>query len=114
VTTREPRALRARPGLSDFSPCRCIGTFFASSGLSRRVALSRHSGESDHVGAPTNNPSGLSRFRRPVAGRRPPSPNGERVVKSFRYVLTDPRRSDILRSNPGWRGSNAVRSIETS
>lgn len=81
MTTREPRALRARPGLSDFSPCRCIGTFFASSGLSRRVALSRHSGESDHVGAPTNNPSGLSRLRRPVAGRRPPSPNGERSVE---------------------------------
>jgi hypothetical protein len=39
--------------------------------------------------------------------------NGQQVVKSFRYHLTDPRRFDIMQSGPGWRGSNATRSIET-
>src|SRR5262249_13037844 len=29
-----------------------------------------------------------------------------------RYLLTDPRQSDILQSGPGWRGPNAIRSIE--
>src|SRR5438132_7198836 len=38
----------------------------------------------------------------------------KQVVKSFRYLLTDPRQFDILQSGPGWRGSNAIRSIATS
>jgi hypothetical protein len=29
------------------------------------------------------------------------------------YLLTDPRQFGILRSGPGWRGSHAIRSIET-
>jgi hypothetical protein len=28
--------------------------------------------------------------------------NGQQVVKSFRYHLTDPRRFDIMQSGPGW------------
>jgi hypothetical protein len=28
--------------------------------------------------------------------------NGQQVVKSFRYLLTDPRQFDILQSGPGW------------
>jgi hypothetical protein len=31
--------------------------------------------------------------------------NGEQVVKSFRYLLTDPRQFDILQSDPGWQGT---------
>src|SRR5262249_44226968 len=40
--------------------------------------------------------------------------NGQQVVKSFRYHLTDSRQFDILQSGHGWRGSNAIRSIETA
>jgi hypothetical protein len=40
--------------------------------------------------------------------------NGSQVVKSFHYLLTDPPQFDILQSGPDWRGSNAVRSIETT
>src|SRR5258706_12279456 len=40
--------------------------------------------------------------------------NGQQVVKSFHYLLTDPPQFDILQSGPDWRGSNAVRSIETT
>jgi hypothetical protein len=36
--------------------------------------------------------------------------NGQHVVKSFRYLLTDHRQFDILQSGPGWRGP----SIETA
>jgi hypothetical protein len=44
---------RDRRGSLISGPCRlCTGTFFVSSGLSRQVALSRHSGESDHCGSP--------------------------------------------------------------
>src|SRR5262249_39672173 len=39
--------------------------------------------------------------------------NGQQVVKSFRYHLTDPRQFDIMQSGHGWGGPNAVRSIET-
>jgi len=28
--------------------------------------------------------------------------NGQQVVKSFRYHLTDPRQFDIMQSGPGW------------
>src|SRR5262245_28964972 len=35
------------------------------------------------------------------------------VWLTFRYPLTDHRQFDILKSDPGWRGSNAIRSIET-
>jgi hypothetical protein len=35
-------------------------------------------------------------------------------VKSFRYHLTDPPQFDIMQSGPGWRGSNAIRSIKTA
>src|SRR5262245_53195188 len=35
-------------------------------------------------------------------------------AKPFRYVLTDPRQFDILQPGPGWRGLNAIRSIETA
>ena len=31
--------------------------------------------------------------------------NGEQVIKSFRYLLTDPRQFDILQSDPGWQGT---------
>jgi len=34
--------------------------------------------------------------------------NGQQVVKSFRYHLTDPRQLDIMQSGSGWRGSNAT------
>src|SRR5260370_25837890 len=34
--------------------------------------------------------------------------------KSFRYLLTDHRQFDMLESDPGWRGWNAIRSIETT
>ena len=33
-------------------------------------------------------------------GHRSPSPAGQQVVKSFRYLLTDPRQFDILQSGP--------------
>jgi len=39
---------------------------------------------------------------------------GKQVVKSSCYLQTDPRQFDILQSAPGWRGPNAIRSIETS
>src|SRR5262249_18822209 len=35
--------------------------------------------------------------------------NGRQPVKSFRYLLTDPRQFDILQSGPGWRRPNAIR-----
>jgi hypothetical protein len=38
--------------------------------------------------------------------------NGQQAVKLFRYLLTDPRQFDILPSGPGWRGLNAIRSLE--
>src|SRR5262249_48772542 len=38
----------------------------------------------------------------------------QQVLKSFRYHLTDPRQFDIMQSGPGWRGPNAIRSIETA
>jgi hypothetical protein len=31
--------------------------------------------------------------------------NGQQVVKSFRYHLTDPRQFDIMQSGPGWAES---------
>jgi hypothetical protein len=36
------------------------------------------------------------------------------VVKSFSYLLTGTRQFNILQSGPGWRGSNAIRSTETT
>src|SRR5262245_45636022 len=33
---------------------------------------------------------------------------------TLRYPLTDPCPFDILQSGPGWRGSNAIRSIEAT
>ena len=38
--------------------------------------------------------------------------NGQQVVKSFRYHLTDPRQFDIMHSGPCLGGPNAIRSIE--
>src|SRR5262249_7029568 len=38
--------------------------------------------------------------------------NGQQVVKSFRYHLTDPRQFDIMQSGPCLGGPNAIRSIE--
>ena len=46
--------------------------------------------------------------------RRPSLANGRQPVKSFRYLLTDPRQFDILQSGRGWRVPNAIRSIETT
>src|SRR5215468_10813697 len=40
--------------------------------------------------------------------------NGQQVVKSFRYHLTDPRQFDIMQSGPGWGGPSAVRSNKTA
>jgi hypothetical protein len=40
--------------------------------------------------------------------------NGQQIVKSLRYLLTDPRQFDILQSGLRWRGSNAIRSIKTT
>jgi hypothetical protein len=34
--------------------------------------------------------------------------NGQQVVKSFRYLLTDPCQFDILVFGPGWWGSDAI------
>src|SRR5262245_27924262 len=40
--------------------------------------------------------------------------NGQQVVKSFRYYLTDPRQFDIMQSGPCLGGPNAIRSIEAT
>jgi hypothetical protein len=46
-------------------------------------------------------------------GGRPPWPAAQ-VVKSFQYLLTDPRQFDILKSALAGPGPNASRSIETA
>ena len=40
--------------------------------------------------------------------------NSQQVAQSFRYPPTIRRQFDILQFRPGWRGSNAIRSIETT
>src|SRR5262249_35765399 len=47
-------------------------------------------------------------------GRPAQAPNGEQVVRPFRYPLTIRRPFAILPSDSGWRGPNAIRSVETA